>query len=252
VKPFELVERSGQPAGFDALRDHVWIASFIFTRCTGPCPRISANMRTLQDPGRRALDVSSSASAWTPLLRHARGADAATPTRWRATASAGCPDRGRLDAMRKVRLRELPSWPFERDEAQPVGQLVKHKTLLTVVTATGAIRGYYDRREPRARGSGLRAREVSGERALTAALRTVPWKQRGGAAPVLASSRSSRGPPAPAPTAHAGRISAVGGVPRLVPCTTTSSWSASGGGPTPFRRDRRAEDRVPRAAREPP
>ena len=45
---FRLVERSGQKLGLSDLKGKVWIADFIFTRCPGPCPRMSSRMATLQ------------------------------------------------------------------------------------------------------------------------------------------------------------------------------------------------------------
>lgn len=48
VPAFELRERSGGNVALDALRGRVWIADFIFTRCSGPCLTMSANMAALQ------------------------------------------------------------------------------------------------------------------------------------------------------------------------------------------------------------
>src|SRR5688500_4799185 len=45
---FELTERSGEPFGSEQLRGKVWIADFIFTRCGGTCPRMTAEMAALQ------------------------------------------------------------------------------------------------------------------------------------------------------------------------------------------------------------
>lgn len=45
---FQLVERNGQTLGLADLRGKVWIADFIFTRCPGPCPRMSSRMTSLQ------------------------------------------------------------------------------------------------------------------------------------------------------------------------------------------------------------
>jgi cytochrome oxidase Cu insertion factor (SCO1/SenC/PrrC family) len=49
VADFSLTERSGRAVKRDDLLGKVWIASFIFTRCTGPCPQVSAGMARLQD-----------------------------------------------------------------------------------------------------------------------------------------------------------------------------------------------------------
>lgn len=46
VPDFALTDQSNQPfLSANTLRGKVWIADFIFTNCTGPCPRMSAQMR---------------------------------------------------------------------------------------------------------------------------------------------------------------------------------------------------------------
>ena len=45
---FSLLERNGEKIGLSDLKGKVWIADFIFTRCPGPCPRMSARMASLQ------------------------------------------------------------------------------------------------------------------------------------------------------------------------------------------------------------
>jgi len=50
---------------------------------------------------------------------------------------------GPLERVRAVSFESF-LLPFERDEAQPVGQIVTHRTVLTVVDGDGAIRGYYE------------------------------------------------------------------------------------------------------------
>ena len=46
---FELTERSGQTVRPSDLADHVWITSFIFTRCPSSCPLITNTMKGVQD-----------------------------------------------------------------------------------------------------------------------------------------------------------------------------------------------------------
>lgn len=48
VGQFELTERGGKKVTEMHLRGNVWIASFIFTRCTGPCPAVTNTMARLQ------------------------------------------------------------------------------------------------------------------------------------------------------------------------------------------------------------
>ena len=50
VPDFTLTDQSNQPFhSAAALRNKVWIADFIFTNCAGPCPRMSAQMRQVDD-----------------------------------------------------------------------------------------------------------------------------------------------------------------------------------------------------------
>jgi cytochrome oxidase Cu insertion factor (SCO1/SenC/PrrC family) len=43
-----LTERSGLTVTDRDLRGSVWVGSFIFTRCNGPCPAVTATMQRLQ------------------------------------------------------------------------------------------------------------------------------------------------------------------------------------------------------------
>lgn len=49
IRDFELTERSGRVVRKADLIGHPWVVSFIFTNCAGPCARVSAAMRRLQD-----------------------------------------------------------------------------------------------------------------------------------------------------------------------------------------------------------
>jgi protein SCO1/2 len=50
VPDFTLTDQSGQPfLSANTLRGKVWIADFIFTNCAGPCPRMSAQMRQVDN-----------------------------------------------------------------------------------------------------------------------------------------------------------------------------------------------------------
>jgi protein SCO1/2 len=48
VADFSLTNEEGQAASLAALTNHVWVADIIFTRCSGPCPRMTAQMRSLE------------------------------------------------------------------------------------------------------------------------------------------------------------------------------------------------------------
>src|SRR5262245_3008746 len=48
VGDFALTERSGRTVTNADLLGKVWVASFVFTRCTGPCPQVSGTVARLQ------------------------------------------------------------------------------------------------------------------------------------------------------------------------------------------------------------
>lgn len=55
VGDFSFLERNGEQISQDDLKGKVWVASFVFTRCTGPCPQVCATLAQLQE---KLKDVS--------------------------------------------------------------------------------------------------------------------------------------------------------------------------------------------------
>jgi len=45
VADFTLTNQNGQVTTLADLTNHVWVADIIFTRCAGPCPIMSAQMK---------------------------------------------------------------------------------------------------------------------------------------------------------------------------------------------------------------
>ncbi|HET6323660.1 MAG TPA: SCO family protein [Planctomycetaceae bacterium] len=48
IKDFSFTERGGRKVTKADLLGHPWLVSFIFTRCAGPCPKVSGRMADLQ------------------------------------------------------------------------------------------------------------------------------------------------------------------------------------------------------------
>ena len=48
VPPFTLTERSGKTITNHDLAGKIWVASFVYTTCPGPCPLITAGMAKIQ------------------------------------------------------------------------------------------------------------------------------------------------------------------------------------------------------------
>lgn len=75
VPDFSLTERSGKTVAKSDLLGKVWIADFVFTRCSGPCPTLSARMQRLQlhfakDADLRLVTFSLDPLVDTPAVLH--------------------------------------------------------------------------------------------------------------------------------------------------------------------------------------
>jgi len=140
VGPFSLVERSGAKVTLDDLLGHAWAASFVFTRCTGPCPAVVSTLRRLQDRLRdtpiRIVTVSVDPAWDTPeVLRKYAAEVGADPKRWLFLTG----EEKAIDAL--VRTSFLS--PVERSGDAPIGQHVTHRTQLAAVDRKGRVRGFY-------------------------------------------------------------------------------------------------------------
>ena len=49
IADFTLTNQDGQATTLADLTNHVWVADIIFTRCAGPCPVMTGQMKTVQD-----------------------------------------------------------------------------------------------------------------------------------------------------------------------------------------------------------
>jgi len=49
VPQFQLTLQTDQPFDSHSLDGHIWVANFIYTTCTGPCPMMSHQMRGIQN-----------------------------------------------------------------------------------------------------------------------------------------------------------------------------------------------------------
>jgi cytochrome oxidase Cu insertion factor (SCO1/SenC/PrrC family) len=143
VGDFRLTERSGRTVTPDELRGKAWVASFVFTRCTGPCPQITGTVARLQGELARESDVRFVTFTVDPehddpgeLRRYAEhfGAD---KDRWlfltgKEEEIYGLMRRGfHVHAEQNIGTDRKP------------GAEVMHDTHLVVVDKKGHIRGYY-------------------------------------------------------------------------------------------------------------
>jgi cytochrome oxidase Cu insertion factor (SCO1/SenC/PrrC family) len=147
VGDFALTERSGRTVTKSDLLGKVWIASFVFTRCTGPCPQISGTVARLQKELAHEKDVLLVTFTVDPEhdnpdeLRAYAAHFGADPERWLFLT-------GKQEEVYRL-LREGFKVAVEQNqgEARTPGNEVTHSTRLVLVDRRGHVRGYFDGRQ---------------------------------------------------------------------------------------------------------
>lgn len=140
---FSLTERSGKKLTKDDLKGNVWIAAFVFTRCNGPCPSISATMARLQGellptrPDVRLVTFTVDPDRDTPdeLKKYAANFRA-DPDRWLFLT-------GEDEVVRKLLTDGFKINATRKHNPQP-GDEFDHNTKLMVIDREGQIRGLFD------------------------------------------------------------------------------------------------------------
>jgi protein SCO1/2 len=146
IPRFELVDQEGRPFGSRELEGRVWVASFIFTRCTTICPAITAQMARIQGrtrelaPAFHLVSFSVDPGYDTPerLAIYAR-AHRASPRLWSFLT-------GPEEAVKGAVVQGLRV-SMGRDAADTGPGGIFHGSHLVLVDGRGRIRGFYDSEE---------------------------------------------------------------------------------------------------------
>jgi len=152
VPSFELVDQTGSPYPSTRLEGKIWVASFIYTTCPGPCPRVVERLAALErtfagDPRVHIVSFSVDPEADTPAVLGAYGrSHAIDPKRWSLLTG---PPEVQLAVVRKGFLLSVARTDLEGD-AVPADGPVIHSTRLVLVDDASRIRGYYDSDDPAA------------------------------------------------------------------------------------------------------
>jgi protein SCO1/2 len=147
VPAFELIDQTGTLVSSGEFADKIWVASFIYTTCPGPCPRVVARLGQLErhlagEANFRIASFSVDPQADTPevLAAYAK-THAIMAARWKLLT-------GPVETVMKV-IRDGFLLPVQRaegldDEALAEVGPVIHSVRLVLVDGDGRIRGYYD------------------------------------------------------------------------------------------------------------
>jgi protoheme IX farnesyltransferase len=143
VPEFQLTERSGKSVSNTDLRGKVWVASFVFVRCPGPCPQVTATMARLQ----KELELTSNSDL--RLVTFTVDPERDNPKELKEYADRYQADPERwlfLTGQSEAELHKLITDGFKvlaKRAANPKDEF-DHSSRLVVVDRAGNIRDYFD------------------------------------------------------------------------------------------------------------
>lgn len=156
VPEFTLTNQLGAPVRLADLRGQVWLADIIFTRCPGPCRRMTRQMAELQALLPAAQPVKLVTLTTDPeydspeMLRRFGDQFQADAARWWFLT-------GTKDEIRNVAVAGLKFAALEKDPAKRESEndLFIHATLLALVDKQGQVRATFQTHEEDLDADGL-------------------------------------------------------------------------------------------------
>ena len=152
VPDFSLTNQFGRVISLSDLRGKVWVADIIFTRCPGPCPKMTRQMSELQaalpaEAPVKLVSLTADPAFDTPeVLKRYGEKFGATPDRWQFLT-------GKKSDLYRLATRGLL---LVLDEVKPEqreseNDLIVHSTLFVVVDKQARIRATFEGAEPSSR-----------------------------------------------------------------------------------------------------
>ena len=146
ISSMDLVDQEGEPVNLQTFRGQPWFANIIFTRCPGPCARMTQKMRQLQEalPAEASevqlVSLTTDPDFDTPevLSQYARKFQADTQT-WKFLT-------GTKEEIVRVSTQEWLLVMLEKGEAEreSPNDIFLHSTLTVLIDGLGRIRGTYE------------------------------------------------------------------------------------------------------------
>jgi cytochrome oxidase Cu insertion factor (SCO1/SenC/PrrC family) len=145
VADFSLTNQDGHAVSLTALRGQVWVADVIFTRCAGPCLKMSRQMKQLQE----SLPAKSHAKLVTlttdpdfdtpPVLKKYAQRFGADGNRW--LFLTGTKQQLMSLEIDSLKLTAIEKKPPERDS--PVDLFI-HSTIFVIIDKGAQLRGVFE------------------------------------------------------------------------------------------------------------
>ena len=158
LNDFALTNQQGRTISLEDLRGQVWIADIIFTRCAGPCPKMTQRLSELQ----RALPANRPVKLVTlttdpdfdtaAVLKRYAERFGANPDRW--LFLTGAKKQIAQLARDGLKLVAEETKPAERTSDQ---DLFIHSTIFVIVDKQGCLRGSFDYDDPQMREKVVRS-----------------------------------------------------------------------------------------------
>lgn len=145
IAEFSLTNQVGRAVSLGDLRGHVWVADIIFTRCAGPCLKMSRQMKELEEalPGSsqtRLVTLTTDPVFDTPaVLQTYAERFGAKPERW--LFLTGTKPQIAALAVDSLKLTAVEKTPEERANPQ---DLFIHSTIFVLADKRGRLRGVYE------------------------------------------------------------------------------------------------------------
>ena len=145
IADFNLTNQNGRADSLADLRGQPWVADIIFTRCPGPCLKMTRQMKELQDAlppksGAKLVTLTTDADFDTPpVLKTYADRFGADPSRWMFLT--GTKQEVAKLAIDSLKLTAVEKKPEERESPQ---DLFVHSTIFVVADKRGQLRGVFE------------------------------------------------------------------------------------------------------------
>jgi protein SCO1 len=145
IADFTLTNQDGKVTTLADLTNHVWIADIIFTRCAGPCPHMTGQMKSVQD----ALPPTSD----TKLVTLTTDPDFDTPEVLKKYGDRFGADFNRWTFLTGTKLEiaslgsgslKLSAVPVKLEDQKSVADLFIHTTIFVVVDKHAQLRASFE------------------------------------------------------------------------------------------------------------